>query len=329
MGIKTNVFASRSEKENYYKLQKTWGEDFHIYHNLPFLNVFSKYNLFDYAHWDYSLGTKPDPVTLTDLEFNQLKKTSIDYTLCDEKDSPILCIEFDGMQQGFNARLKYYPDRNITNPLPWRKEITELKLKVAFGSDFPFFVVGSKQFQNLPAEANLTILDGIIGEVLTNLMVNRILGDFDPEKDAPKEEYEEYMAQTTSEEREAIRCGFEERLRRGYEREFNPFMRRWRQLCTEMGHPETEYHRLFYPEINLDVKLGCRDAVLQGCNAILNTPDFGKVKGEAWLPTFCSSANYRGCTVVSSIARFIALVRLKQMRINKSKKEIEHVQQLK
>ena len=38
MGVKKTVFASKSEQENYYKLKRTWGDKYVIYHDLPFLN---------------------------------------------------------------------------------------------------------------------------------------------------------------------------------------------------------------------------------------------------------------------------------------------------
>lgn len=40
-------------------------------------------------------------------EIAYLNTTSIDYALCDYSDKPILCIEFDGLCQGFSVGNKY------------------------------------------------------------------------------------------------------------------------------------------------------------------------------------------------------------------------------
>jgi len=72
-------------------------------------------------------------------------------------------VEFDGFSEGINAGTTYYPGRIHSI---WRKEITELKLRVAFASLFPFFVVGKDQFASLSKNIKLTIVDGIIGQVL-------------------------------------------------------------------------------------------------------------------------------------------------------------------
>jgi len=161
MGVKSTVFASKSERGNYYKLRRTWGETYSVFHNLPFLNVFDTADLVDVSDW-----RRPRPITLTERETARLKKTSIDYTLCDEQDHPILCIEFDGLQEGFSVGTVYHAREVIPSLSVWRREITELKLKVAMGSLFPFFVVGSREFGDIHPDAKLTTMDAVIGEVL-------------------------------------------------------------------------------------------------------------------------------------------------------------------
>ena len=41
MGVRKTVFGSSMEKKYFRKLTETWAKDNHIYHNLPFLNVFT------------------------------------------------------------------------------------------------------------------------------------------------------------------------------------------------------------------------------------------------------------------------------------------------
>src|SRR5690349_21683429 len=107
MGVKSRVFGSSQERDNYYKLRRQWGVSHNIYHNLPFLNVFS------IAGMD-----------LGDLEANRLKKTSIDFTLCDTSDSPLVCVEFDGLYDGINIGSEYHPARPTDSE--WRKQILTL-----------------------------------------------------------------------------------------------------------------------------------------------------------------------------------------------------------
>lgn len=182
MAVKDSVFASKSERRNYYKLARTWGDKYSIHHNLPFLNIFTTSNLIDsFTDWQ-----NPKRIAISNIELAKLKKTSIDFTLCDENDKPILCIEFDGWQEGYNVGATYYPQQipeYSTSFSPWRQEITELKLRVALGSRFPFFVVGSKYFNDISPETKLTIVDGIIGDVITGQAVNeQIRKGFDPEE---------------------------------------------------------------------------------------------------------------------------------------------------
>src|SRR4051812_49364091 len=115
MGTTKRVFASRAERTNYYKLSRRWGDNYRLYHNLPFLNVFTREPLFDFSTWDLAR------ITLSDIDFNRLKRTSIDYTLCNQEDEPILCIEFDGLQDGFNVGTTYLSNLSPSNP--WRDQI--------------------------------------------------------------------------------------------------------------------------------------------------------------------------------------------------------------
>ena len=155
MGINRSVFASRAEKTNFYKLSRVWQGRCHIFHNLPFLGVFNTQNLLDWSN-----GT---PLSLEKFDFARLKKTSIDYVLCDENDKPLVAIDFDGLLDGFNVGTAYHPQEQ---PNPWREQIMALKLKVAHGSIFPYFVVGSDYFSDLGDTVKLTLVDAIIGEVL-------------------------------------------------------------------------------------------------------------------------------------------------------------------
>jgi len=166
MGIRGNVFGSNKEKHLYQELCKTWGNDYNIYHNLPFLNVFT---------------VKTDEtLKYSDGEYDFLKKTSIDFTLCDKKDTALVCIEFDGFQEGFNVGKTYHRKNGSLGKISRRASI-ELKLRIAHESHFPYLVIGSDEFSNLSDTVCLTIADGLIGEVMSlRNTYKQIYAGFDP-----------------------------------------------------------------------------------------------------------------------------------------------------
>ncbi|MDP3981765.1 MAG: hypothetical protein Q8Q33_10165 [Chlamydiota bacterium] len=172
MGVRKTVFGSSLEKRCFRKLSETWGKDYHVYHNLPFLNVFTgRTELFD---------DECQPFTLSDEEYDLLKKTSIDFTVCDKKDTPLVCVEFDGLQDGFNVGTNYHL-RNGSPGRKARRAVIELKLRAAHGSLFPYLVLGSEEFRGLSEAVRLTIADGLIGEVISlRATRERIDAGFDP-----------------------------------------------------------------------------------------------------------------------------------------------------
>src|SRR5262245_60091085 len=174
MGVQKQVFASNAEKRNFYKLSAQWGDKYRIYHNLPFLNIFDTKNLIDFSAWPIK------PITIDDIAYNRLKKTSVDYTLCGDSDEPLVCIDFDGYQDGYNVGTKYH-FRTASNG--WKEIIYDLKLKVAHGSFFPYFVLGSQEFDDLSNDIRLTIVDGIIGDVFAKKAAQAKFAEtFNPEE---------------------------------------------------------------------------------------------------------------------------------------------------
>ncbi len=172
MGVRKTVFGSRMERGYFQKLNETWGKYYHIYHNLPFLNVFA-------ARTDL-VDDSFKPFKLSDEEYERLKKTSIDFIVCDKKDTPLVCIEFDGLQDGFNVGSDYHL-RNGSSGKKGRRAFIELKLRVAHGSNFPYLVLGSEEFRGLSDAVRLTIADGLIGEVMSLRATNKRIGEgFDP-----------------------------------------------------------------------------------------------------------------------------------------------------
>lgn len=280
MSVNKNVFASASERRNFEKLSRNWGNKYRIYHNLPFLNVFSPRDIYDFSDWK-----RARPIELTELEIARLKKTSIDYTICDAADSPLLCIEFDGLQQGFNVGTQYHPQHSSRHSV-WRQEITELKLKVALGSLFPFVVVGSAQFADLSSTSTLTLVDGVIGEVLASRAVmERFRNPFDPNEIGMSQE--EFDALPSWDQEQLVQ-DWVLSVEIDAEMEHNPLAReRAVAMSLVQGYQIKPVH---YPPVQRNSpaqrQKQLQEVVMNGVEVTIRTKDNTEVSATAWIPNF-------------------------------------------
>jgi len=301
MGVKTSVFASNSERRNFYNLEHTWGKKYKLYHNLPFLNIFNTENLVDLSDI-YNIV----PLVIEEIDVNRLKKTSIDYTLCDENDKPIISIDFDGMQDGFNVGDKYYTGKTASLSSPWRRQITELKLKVARGSLFPYFVVGYKQFKEISTESKLTIVDGIIGEVISQKKVQEEVDNFNVDKLNISEE--EFNELSPADKHEYIQNWLMDiEITADYEN--NPIIKRRWNLEKDLIVRNQSIIPLSYPKIEPDDKNWYMSLILHGHRVIFHTEDLGDIEAEAWLPYF-NMPGFSGLGLTEDIAALIALEKI-------------------
>jgi hypothetical protein len=71
--------------------------------HLPFLMVFDTKGLVDGSAWPKA---SPAPI-VSAQDLNRLKKTNMDFTLCDAAGTSLVCVEFDGLQDGFNVGTSY------------------------------------------------------------------------------------------------------------------------------------------------------------------------------------------------------------------------------
>lgn len=329
MSVKDTVFQSKAERENFNKLMRTWSDKYRIYHNLPFLNVFEgRYYadlsddswaanlLFDRAVGDISRD-KRKKFFLSDADYSRLKKTSIDYTLCDESDRPLVCVEFDGLCDGFNIGTSYRPGYPQENQ--WRSIITELKLKVAHGNLFPFVVVGSEHFRELDKSVKLTVVDAIIGEVLARMATRkRFRQGFDPEDAGYSQE--DFDRLTAAEQQEIVQdwvtdIEVEEDIKN------NPIHNVVCNLQRVLDVRKWSERHLDTPSIAAADSLKERakainNAVLHGAECTIHSTEFGDVSASAWLPNFKIPGYY-----LSGLAKDIAfLLALKKLE-SKSQKE--------
>lgn len=292
MGVKDSVFASKAERGNFRKLESRWGEKYAIWHNLPFLNIFNRDALLDIEVFP------PTTIEVSDLDWNRLKKTSVDYVLCDSQThKPLIAIDFDGMCGGFNIGRKY-----VTREAPgeWRDLITRLKLKVAHGSLFPYFVVGSQHFSDVSQQIEFCIVDGIIGEVLSKIATTDQFSKGFQSTDIglSQEEWDSLSPfdQNTLFENWAFDVEFSNDL------EHNPIYSRIRDLFVELG-PLHGHHRL----------IGSADGPFYGAELVLETDDVGVVTKEAWLPRF-GVPGFSGLGLAEEIAHLLALDEVRRRR---------------
>lgn len=309
MGIKDNVFASKAEKKNFSKLSRAWGKDYTLYHNIPFLNILTLDDLVDISDWK-----NPTPFSLSGNEIKALKHASVDYVLCDFNDEPLLAIEFDGMQDGFSIGTDYYTGQSSRPQIPWRREKTELKLKVAHGSLFPFFVVGSEYFKDITPHSNLTIVDGVIGSVFSSSATRlEISKGFNPE--AMGYTQADFDKLSPSEQHDVIQdwvIGVEVDM----ELEHNPVsrMRAKEEYRLNVSGFQTEY--LQYPTIPGNANLSERAALflgtlMHGAKVTLFTHEYGEIEAEAWVPDF-KMVHFSPIGLAEDIAALITLDKLRQ-----------------
>lgn len=281
MPVNRSVFASRAEEKNYARLSERWGDRFKLYHNLPFLNVISvseDEKLVDWAAHPAE-GSLIGTFRISSIDKNRLKKTSIDYTLCNEVNSPLICIEFDGLGQGHNLGVKYRNTGVWTTDegqLHWRRQITELKLRVAHGMHFPYIVVGSRQFDDISSRVKITIVDALIGDVLARREAHARLSK-GPEVGELGLTDEEFEALSPTDQHE-----FLQDWAIGVEVEAdvtnNPVFQELQRLQTLTEH-WSGYTMRPLGESRLD-------SPYIGAEVTLHTQKFGDVRGEAWLPNF-------------------------------------------
>ncbi len=162
MALRETVFGSKSEERVFEHLGSVWKDKFNVFHNLPFAQIFDMdtIDLKRYGKNSYSLR-----------QF--LFKSSVDYIVCDKKNKPLMCIEFDGMCGGYNRGTEYlqnYPNRR-------REDKLELKLRIARDHAFPFYIVSYEETEPLSKKSiydldlNLTVVDAIIGQTMAHCLL--------------------------------------------------------------------------------------------------------------------------------------------------------------
>lgn len=295
MGVKQTVFGSKEEKKYFRKLQKTWGEKLNIYHNMPFLNVFTAR--------DELIDVSGNIFKISEEEYEKLKRTSIDFVICDKKDKPIACIEFDGLLQGFNVGTNYIISEGKTEK-KGRRDFLELKLRVAHGSLFPYFILGSEQFKGLSGSVYLTIADALIGEVLsTQERINGINSGFNPsDYEHSDEEFESF------DEEQKIGIIEDWCLNIEIEADYNnnPVFQKVAEL---MRKTKSTGHRITFLNENE------RDSTIwTWVECEVTNRKYGNASAKVYLPNFNTPSCYFTTHIAIEIAQLLALSQIKERK---------------
>jgi hypothetical protein len=149
MKIRKMIFGSDPEYNLFKALQDRWSKDFDLWPSLPFSCIVEL--------------EKSEP-SLSYKERDFFYNTNIDYTLCTKSGSPVLSIEFDGLGKGFSRNGEYIQIKESRDP--YRKIKLDLKIRMAKIIDYPFYVISFEESEKLAPDLSLTIVDGIIGQVL-------------------------------------------------------------------------------------------------------------------------------------------------------------------
>jgi hypothetical protein len=173
MSIKNCVFDSYHEKDLYKHLKSVWKTHFNLYPQLPFTKIFDINKLkVNYREKDFLL------------------KTNVDITICDKKDRPLMCIEFDGLSHGYSKGGEYI---QILEDLERKKKL-ELKLSIALNYRFPFYIISYDEKDYISESYHLMVIDGIVGQTIANLglkgKVEEYLDRYDLSKMSAEEKHD-------------------------------------------------------------------------------------------------------------------------------------------
>lgn len=274
--IKKSVFGSKAERELFTSLHSRWTARFDLWPSLPLAQI---------VDVDSARGY------LRDKEFDFFLKTNIDYTLCTKSGYPILSIEFDGLGKGHSRQGEYIQQEPTLDP--HRKLKLDLKLKVAQKEKYPFFVVSFEESKPVHEDVGLTVVDGIIGQVLARQELQESLRTlYDKQKDHieslhPSLQYEyvqdlvwdaeiqaELRWDPIAEQASRYECeAFERGIIRGYKTEYLSDPR------LPDGDPFADFSVM---EKRISV---IKNAVRVGCRIVADTPKVAIIE-TVWLRNF-------------------------------------------
>lgn len=146
-----SIFDSRAEKDLFRELESRWTPKLRLFAQTP-LRSLLEISSADTARWK-------------SRHERYFRSASVDFTFTDIDGKPLLSIEFDGIGGGFGHGRRYVPARQT--PDPNREWKMNFKLRAAARAGYPLFVVSFEEIEPLAEEDSITIVDGIVGQLLS------------------------------------------------------------------------------------------------------------------------------------------------------------------
>ncbi len=289
MEMRESIFGSKKEQGLFETIRSNWAQDFEVYPNLAVSQVIS------FSHDD----------TLTKEEKEYLRKTSIDYTICDRTGKPLLGIEFDGMGRGFSNSNRYIPKKDSVGAT--RRNKIGLKLKAALMSGFPLVVVSYQESSFLKDE-KLTVVDGIIGKILANRHLHiRVKELFENSEDG--------IQQMNQLEKQKFVQDLADEAEVEGEMKWNPVAKKAAEYEMKIGWKKKSYEYLHDPELpdikgtfdTAGIEKRCealKKNVKVGCKVTIKTSE-GSFAGLAWMRNI-ECLGFSAASLVCDIAELFA-----------------------
>jgi hypothetical protein len=191
--VRKSIFDSTSKADLFYALQSGFDST-------------SKADLF-YAlqsQWFHRLRVCPslllskiieiDPDRLSPKQRRMFNKSVVDLTFCDLDGSLLFSIDVDEAGGGFSRGAVYHAgDKPLA---PAQRGEMEFKLKVANTADYPLIVVSEEEIQPVDVDEyeSLTIVDGIVGQLVTMAETKKLFGEKAKASEPEIEEIESEVA---------------------------------------------------------------------------------------------------------------------------------------
>ena len=152
------MFDSRAEREVFQELDSRLN---------PTLRLMAQMPLRSLIEIDDATKRK-----LRESQWRYFLVAAVDYTFVYPDGRPLLSIEFDG-GGGYSHGRDYIPSRSTADERrPWKMRF---KLRAAARAHYPLFVISGEEVEHLDEQASLSIVDGIVGQILSRWEERRLL----------------------------------------------------------------------------------------------------------------------------------------------------------
>jgi Protein of unknown function (DUF2726) len=146
-----SIFDSGAEKDLFRELESRWTQKLRLFAQTPLRNL---------------LEISPaEVIRMKERHKRYFRSASVDFTFTNLAGRPLLSIEFDGIGGGFGHGRRYVQAR--PTPDSNREWKMNFKLRATARAGYPLFVVSSEETESLAEEDSITIVDGIVGQLLS------------------------------------------------------------------------------------------------------------------------------------------------------------------